>query len=91
MAVLSQLLRFFIMLQICSFNCNSLKNSLSEVNMLCNDSDIIFSQETWLAKFEYPSLNNIHNEFIGLGVSTFDSSQSISKGRPDGGVAMLWR
>ena len=79
------------MFQICSFNCNSLKNSLTEINMLCEQFDIVFLQETWLAKFELSSLNSIHDQFSGLGVSAFDSSKSLLAGRPYGGVAILWK
>ena len=85
------LLSFFLMIQICSFNCNSLKNSLTEVNLLCSKYDLIFLQETWLAKFELSLLNSIHSDFAGLGVSAFNSSTSLLKGRPYGGVAFLWR
>ena len=59
--------------------------------MLCDKFDLIFLQETWLAKFELASLNNVHNEFLGLGISAFDSSKNLLRGRPFGGVAILWR
>ena len=79
------------MLRICSFNCRSLKNSLVPVQTLCNSNDIVFLQETWLSKFELSMLNGIHPEFIGLGISAFDSSSALLAGRPYGGLAILWR
>ena len=79
------------MLQICSFNCHSLKNSLSEVSSVSDKNDLVFLQETWLAKFELPMLNTIHPDFLGLGTTAFDSSASLLCGRPYGGVAILWR
>ena len=36
-------------------------------------------------------LNKIHKDFLGLGVSAFDSSSALLKGRPFGGVAILWK
>ena len=79
------------MLSVCTFNCNSLKNSCVTIAELCTKSDIIFLQETWLSKFELFMLNNIHTDFIGLGVSAFDSSDALLNGRPYGGVAVLWK
>lgn len=79
------------MIKVCSFNCNSLKNSITEVRELCDINDIIFLQETWLSNFELFMLNKIHDNFLGLGVSAFDSSSALLSGRPFGGVAILWR
>ena len=80
-----------IMVKVCSFNCNSLKNSIAEVSELCCKNDILFLQETWLSKFELIMLNKIHKDFFGLGVSAFDSSSALLNGRPFGGVAVLWK
>ena len=79
------------MLRICSFNCHSLKSSLHEVSVICENNDLVFLQETWLAKFELPMLNSIHQSFLGLGTTAFDSSSALLLGRPYGGVAILWR
>ena len=61
------------------------------MSLICGKNDIVFLQETWLAKFELPMLNNIQQEFLGLGTSAFDSSKSLLSGRPFGGVAIMWR
>ena len=79
------------MIRICSYNCNSLKNSLIDVRRLCDSNDIIYLQETWLARFELFMLNQIHDDFFGLGVSAFDSCSALLSGRPFGGIAMLWK
>ena len=79
------------MLKICSFNCHSLKSSLEEVKSLCNQCDIIFLQETWLASFELTILNSIHDDFVGMGKTAMDSSAGLLKGRPFGGLAILWK
>ena len=85
------ILTLLSMIKVCSFNCNSLKNSITEVRELCDKNDVIFLQETWLSNFELFMLNNIHNNFLGLGVSAFDSSSALLSGRPFGGVAILWK
>ena len=79
------------MLQLCSFNCHSLKNSISELQEVCEHNDIVFLQETWLAKFELQMLHEVHEEFLGLGVSSFDSTAGLLSGRPFGGLAILWK
>ena len=76
--------------QLCSFNCHSLKNSLSEVSSIC-DNDLVFLEETWLAQFELSLLSNIHRDFLGLGTSAFDSSKPLLCDRPLGCVAILWK
>ena len=84
---------FFIiyMLHICSFNCHSFKNSLNAITSLCDNYDIVFLQETWLAKFELPLLNQTHKDFLGCGISAFNSSDSLLCGRPFGGLGVLWK
>ena len=78
-------------LRVCSFSCQSLKSSSSELRTICDSYDIVFLQETWLAKFELHMLNNVHEHFSGLGTSSFDSGNGLLYGRPFGGVAILWR
>ena len=79
------------MLQLYSFNCHSLKNSISELQVICEDNDIVLLQETWLAKFELQMLHEVHEGFFGLGVSSFDSTVGLLSGRPFGGLAILWK
>ena len=79
------------MLQICSFNCHSLKNSLTELHSICSKFDLIFLQETWLAKFELSLLNNIHADFLGQVISALNSTSALLTGRPYGGLAILWK
>ena len=78
-------------LRLKSYNCRSLKNSLNSIRLICETSDLVFLQETWLAKFELSVLHNIHAEFIGYGVSAFDSKEALLSGRPYGGIAVLFR
>lgn len=74
-----------------SFNCKNVKSSMHDIQQLCRKNDIVFLQETWLATDELYLLNTIDDEFYGRGVSAMDTSCSIMKGRPHGGVAILWR
>ena len=40
---------------------------------------------------ELSQLSSIHSDFYGNGVSAMDSSKGLLKGRPHGGLAILWR
>lgn len=77
-------------LRISSFNCRSLKSSITEVKELCDISDVCLLQETWLLNNELDVLNSISCDFYGRGVSAIDDT-ILSKGRPHGGIAILWR
>lgn len=48
-------------------------------------------QETWLLDCDMSMLNKFDVEFHGQGVSSIDHSQKLLKGRPHGGIAILWR
>ena len=78
-------------LRIKSYNCRSIKSSLNSIRIICDTSDIVFLQETWLAKFDLSVLHTVHSDFIGYGVSAFDSNDSLLSGRPYGGIAILFR
>ncbi len=78
-------------LRIHSYNCKSLQSSIHEIQELCENSDIILLQETWLRRSELYILNQIHAEFCGSGISAMDTESSIHTGRPHGGLAIMWR
>ena len=78
-------------LVLCSFNCRSVKNSLFDINNLCNSSDLVMLQEHWLLPNELEQLNNIHPDFYGTGSSAVNISSDILIGRPYGGTAILYR
>jgi len=60
------------------------------LNNLCELYDIVLIQEHWLLPFELGLLNNIHDDFIGIGVSAVDITSDLLKGRPYGGTAILY-
>lgn len=74
-----------------SFNCKSIKRSYLHVRELCKTYDIIALQELWLIPDEIDFLNTIHPDFGYYGISAVDTSAGPLKGRPFGGVAVLWR
>lgn len=77
--------------KIISFNCKGLKRSIEDVRFLCHGADVIALQESWLLPHDLPLLNSINNEFGSTGTSAVDTSLGLLKGRPYGGVALLWR
>lgn len=73
-----------------SFNCKSVKRSIEHIRSLCKTSHIIALQETWLLPFELSFLSTIDDSFGSTGSSAVDISTGMLKGRPYGGVALLW-
>ena len=78
-------------LRLCTYNCRSIKSSLYDVKLLCDNHDIVFVQEHWLLPFELSMLSSIHSDFHGFGVSAVDTSVDLLVGRPYGGTAILYR
>lgn len=74
-----------------SFNCKSLKRSINGVRKLCRNADIVLLQELWLLSFDLPILSTIDSEFGWTGKSAVDISAGLLKGRPYGGVGILYR
>lgn len=74
-----------------TFNCKNVKRSIDNIRDICKTSDIIALQETWLFPEEIPLLNTISPEFSYTGVSAMNAEIGILRGRPYGGVALLWR
>ena len=64
---------------------------MQDVRLLCDKSDIVFLQETWLSLQELPSLSTIHSDIYGRGISSMNDSDGVRVGRPFGGLAVLWR
>ena len=77
-------------LKVCSYNCKNVKTSIDEIHELCEVSDIIFLQETWLMEMDISSFANISKNHYAKGITSIDSSAYIVAGRPHGGLANLW-
>lgn len=78
-------------IKLISFNCKNVVTSVDCVRRLCAFADIIALQETWLMPHDLAFLGNIHSDFAFCGNSAIDTSAGIFRGRPYGGVAILWR
>lgn len=75
----------------CTYNCKNVKTSLGEITSLCEKSDILMLQETWLSNQELGMLGMLHPDFYAKGVAQMDDADGIRIGRPHGGLAVLWR
>lgn len=73
-----------------SFNCKSIKRSINYVKELCATADVIALQETWLLSHDLAYLGSIYPGFASTGVCATESTEVV-RGRPYGGVAILWR
>ena len=81
-------------LRICSFNCCSLRKNIDLVRQLadcCND--IIFLQETFVIEDKLGILDFIDENYECVGVAATYSEKSLisNEGRPEGGMAILWK
>ncbi|RVE40308.1 hypothetical protein evm_015042 [Chilo suppressalis] len=65
--------------------------SMDCIRRLCQTADVIALQETWLLPHDIPSLGDINQDFAYTGKSAVDTSKGILRGRPYGGVAILWK
>ncbi|XP_059059952.1 uncharacterized protein LOC131853148 [Achroia grisella] len=62
-----------------------------QLQLLCKLSDIVALQETWLLPSDLLYLSSIDDEFTSTGTSAVDTTAGMLRGRPHGGVAILWR
>lgn len=73
-----------------TFNCKNVVRSVECIRLLCKHSDIIALQVTWLMPHDLPYLGTIDTDFGYTGMSAVDTSADPLRGRPFGGVALLW-
>ena len=78
-------------IRVTTFNCKNVKSSVQEINEMCKSSDVILLQETWLADYDLSFLSSISSDFYAKGISSVNSSVGVLRGRPHGGLAILWR
>ncbi|KAL0840115.1 hypothetical protein ABMA28_015422 [Loxostege sticticalis] len=77
--------------KIITYNCKNIKRSVDCVRDLCQNADVVALQETWLLPHDLTFLGCIHRDFSYTGKSAVDLSTGVLRGRPHGGVAILWR
>src|ERR1044072_835716 len=89
MAVTSNMVNVNIL----SYNMHDLNQGSSLLFDLCNNktAKIMFIQEHWMTPVNMPKIFNFHKDYSGFGVSGMEKavSNSILRGRPFGGVAIL--
>ena len=78
-------------LSVASYNLHGLKQGITYLEHLCNDYNIIFVQEHWLAPFDLSCLDKIGKHMVCYASSAMDTavSHSCLKGRPFGGLAVF--
>lgn len=74
-----------------SFNCKSVTRSVEGIRSLCETADIVALQETWLLPHDTAYIGRIHPDFDYCSKSAVDTGEGLLKGRPFGGVAIMWR
>ena len=83
-------------IKVVSYNCRGLPKNRTALHMrpdilsLFQKYDVIFFQETWLAKQELNACNSLHENFLACGVACVDFSAGILHGRPYGGVSVFY-
>lgn len=83
-------------MNILSFNCQGIRNRIDKqwlLKELCNSNqpDIILLQETWLYPNETVDIQSTLHQFKAVYKSSIDIYSSPNhRGRPHGGLALLW-
>ena len=81
-------------LSLCSFNCCSMNKNIDLIRKLTDSSyDIIMLQETMLTNERLGDLGFIDENYesVGVGATFSDKSLESMSGRPQGGMACLWK
>lgn len=80
-------------LSLCTFNMHGYNVGLPFLQTLCEKNDLIFIQEHWLQDNQLHLLDDVHKDFTSYGKSSMCKklSQGLLRGRPFGGVAVLYR
>ena len=81
-------------LKICTFNCCSLRKNIDLVRELTScHFDIIALQETFVVEEKIGQLDFIDENYecIGVGATYSEKVLTAGAGRPEGGMALLWK
>ena len=71
---------------------NRVKTSTDTIQqLLCKQFDIILLQETWLYPDELTLVSNLCEGFISFSLSSMSINEKLVKGRPHGGISIMWR
>ena len=81
-------------LKLCSFNCCSLQKNIDIVRELTRSNyDIILLQETLVIEDKIGILDYIDEKYECIGVPAIYSDKVLcsNAGRPEGGMAIMWK
>ena len=78
-------------LQICSYNCNSIRKKVDIVRQLMNSQDIILLQEIILLNEDSDFIYGICDIFDAIILPSKCPVSECFEGGPSGGLAILWR
>lgn len=81
-------------LRVCTFNCCSLTKNIDLIRELATEKyDIICLQETFITEDKLGILDYVDENYESIGVPAAYSEKALTAnaGRPEGGMAVLWR
>ena len=82
------------LMNVCTFYCCSLKKNIDLIRRLTAlNIDFIFLQETFVTEEKLGILEYIDEgyDYVGVGATFSDRALASMAGRPEGGLAVLWR
>ena len=77
-------------IKICSYNCNSLRNSIDIIRELLAENDILLLQETLIFSTDAEFISCIDDNF-NFSISSCTRKLGIDSGRPIGGLITFWK
>ena len=77
-------------LSLAIYNCQGFKSSMPGVQKLSYDYQIIFLQDTWLAKQPLHNLSCLNVSHFTFGRADYDFDDGLVHGRGHGGTAIYW-
>lgn len=77
-------------LSITTYNCTGMNDFIHE-HLDVQSPDILLLQETWLLNKDLSKLNHLHSGYQGRGVSGVPENGEILRGRPYGGLAVVYK
>ena len=88
-----QLIIIMDKLNISTLNCEGLRRSKDYIRTYLdnNSCDILALQETWHLDNNIDCFSTIHDNYMYTAISGVDASKKILVGRPNGGVAILFK
>ena len=82
---------FTFNLKVLSFNCHGVKSSSNTLQQFTKDVDILMIQEHWLYPDELTYMSFLSENFCSFSISPMTTDDKLLRGRPHGGVSILWR